>query len=362
MTLTAEQQKFLADFLALPTPTGSEQPGMLALGRRIKAATGLKPYIDMHGNLHCVLERGAKTTVMLEGHCDEIGFIVQYIDDDGFVYLSALGGVTIPLVAAERILIAGRNGPVNGVFGVRPPHLMSADERKNVAGDKLRAMPCDIGATSREEAEQLVAVGDSAVVATAWRPLAGSRVSCRGFDNRIGAFAMAEAFIALASSPCATGVNVHYVASVGEEIGLVGGSTAAYSVAPTIGICCDVTFATDAHKEDRKLVGDVRLGAGAVIDIGPIFHRTLAAHIIETARVQKVPLQQCACARGDGTNAWAMHLERGGAAVAQISVPLRYMHSPVETIDLNDVAAVIALVSKAVGALDDSFNLLPEQP
>lgn len=362
MQLTTNQVEFLESFLRLPTPTGSEQAGMLLLGRRLKALTGLQPTIDMHGNLHCVLDRGAQRTIMLEGHCDEIGFIVQYIDDDGMVYLSALGGVTVPLVAAERIVIASAHGPVNGVMGVRPPHLMSAKERDKVAPNSLREIPCDIGAASRAEAEQLVSVGDSAVVDTAWRPLAGSRVSCRGFDNRVGAFAMAEAFAALATSPCTTGCNVHYVASVQEEIGLVGGSVAAYAAAPTIGICCDVTFATDAQKEDRKVVGDVRLRAGAVIDVGPIFHRGLAQHLTDIAQSQHIPLQRCAVPRGAGTNAWAMHLERGGAAVAQVSIPLRYMHSPVEVIDLNDVAAVIALVTKSVAAIDDSFPLLPEQP
>ena len=360
-TINAKAMKTLRDLVAAPTPTGSEHAGMMILAKRIKNETGLKPYIDVHGNLHCILDRGAKRTVMIEGHCDEIGFIVQYIDDDGFVYVQALGGVTVPLVAAERVVFAGKKGPVNGVFGVRPPHLMTAKERENVAPKELKSIPCDIGASSREEAEELLSIGDSGVVDAGWRDLAGDRVSCRGFDNRIGAFTMAEVFIRLATSQCACGVNVHYVASVQEEVGLVGGYTTAYDVKPDIGICCDVTFASDAQKEDRKSNGDIRLGDGAVIAVGPTYHRGLMEHIKKAAG-KKLPVQMQARARGTGTCAWAMRMTGSGAAVAQVSIPLRYMHSPVEVLDLGDVAVAIDLVTKAVGALDDGFELLPEQP
>ena len=362
MELDGKQLEVLQELVGKPTPTGSEHAGMMVLARRLKEATGLKPTIDVHGNLHCVLDRGAKRTVMLEGHCDEIGFIVVYVDDDGLVYLAPLGGVTVPLCAAERVVIAGRNGPVNGVIGARPPHLMNAEEKKHVAKDDLRDMPCDIGASSRDEALSLISIGDSGVVDTGWRRLAGSRVSCRGFDNRVGTFAMCEAFIKLANSQCGSGCNIHYVASVQEEVGLVGGKTAAYDVAPAIGICCDVGFATDVQKDDKKKIGDVRLGNGAIVAVGPTYHRALVDHFRSIAGTHNIPFQVKGTPRGTGTCAWAMRLERGGAAVAQISIPLRYMHSPVEVIDLNDVAAVIELVAKGVGALDDGFQLLPEQP
>ena len=362
LNLTDEQIDALKELMATPTPTGSEHAGMMVLAKRIMAKTSLRPTLDVHGNLHCVLDRGAKKTVMLEGHVDEIGFIVQHIDDDGLVYLSAVGGVTVPLMAAERVVIFGRGGKVYGVFGPRPPHLMTTEERRRVAPTELKNAPLDIGASNRAEAEALVAVGDLAVVDASWRNLAGSRVSCRGFDNRIGAFAMAEAFIRLATSPCGCGVNVHYVATVMEEIGLVGGHTAAFSVKPDIGICSDVTFATDVNKEDRRTTGDIRLGRGASVARGPIYHKALTDRLLQAADAAKVPYQLKASPKGTGNNAWSMRLDAGGAAVALVSVPLRYMHSPVETIDLRDVASVIEIVAKGVGSLDDGFNLLPEQP
>lgn len=357
--MTAERQAFLKTLVETPTPTGSEAAGALLLGRRIKEKTGLQPTIDLHGNLHAVLDVGAKTTVMIEGHGDEIGYIVSYIDEKGFVYLQALGGIVVPLTNAERLTFLTKKGRVNGVVGARPPHL--AKDQKGVADD-LRKMPCDIGASSKAEAEALVAVGDPAVVDAGFRVLAGTRVSARAFDDRVGTFAMCEAFISLATAARKPSVNVHYVSSVCEEIGLVGGRLASYAVHPTIGISCDVSFAEGGSGDDIKVIGDQKLGAGAALALGPIYHPGLTDHLRATAKKYEIPVQERAVPKGAGNNGWAMKMERGGVAVAQIAVPLRYMHSPVEVIDLKDVDAVIDLTTKAIQDLPDDFNLLPEQP
>ena len=360
--MTKKQLEFLEELVDTPTPTGSESAGALLLGRRIKAETGIQPTIDVHGNLHAVYDVGAARTVMLEGHGDEIGYIVEYVDAAGFVYFQPLGGVVVPLSAAERVTILSARGPVNGVMGTRPPHLMKGDERKNVAPDDLRRLPCDIGASSRAEALELVSPGDAAVVATGWRPLAGTRVSGRGLDNRCGTFAMCEAFIQLAKAKRKPKVNVHYVSSVCEEIGLVGGRLASYSVHPDLGISCDVAFAGDGPGDDAKVVGDIRLGRGAALAVGPIYHRGLVAHLRETAAKAGVAVQERVIPRGSGNNAWSLKMERGGAAVAQIGIPLRYMHSPVEVIDLKDVESATELAVRAVLGLPPDFPLLPEQP
>ena len=271
--ITEEQKEFLKKLIDTPTPTGSEAAGALLLGRRIREKTGIAPSIDVHGNLHAVLDVGAKTTVMLEGHGDEIGYVVQYIDDRGYVYLQNLGGIVVPLTAAERLVILTKNGPVRGVVGTRPPHLMKAEEKKSVAADELRLMPCDIGASSREEAEALISVGD-----------------------------------------------------------------------------------------DVKSVGDVKLGKGGALSIGPIYHKGLVAYFRKTAEEREIPMQIHAVPKGTGNNGWALKLERGGVPVVQIAVPLRYMHSPVEVADLRDVESVIDLTAAGVAGLDDDFPLLPEQP
>ena len=142
----------------------------------------------------------------------------------------------------------------------------------------------------------------------------------------------------------------------------VGGRLASYGVNPDIGISCDVTFATDAQKEDAKVVGDQRLGAGGSLSVGPIYHPKLVALFRETAAAKEIPMQEHAVPKGAGNNGWSLKMERGGCAVAQIAIPLRYMHSPVEVIDLDDVAAVVAVVSEVVMAIPDGMDLLPEQP
>ena len=360
--IAAEQEAFFRKLVETPTPTGSESAGALLIGRRIKEKTGIQPTIDVHGNLHAVLDVGAKTTVMLEGHGDEIGFIVTYIDEQGYVYLQPLGGVLAPLTAAERIRILTKNGPVNGVLGSRPPHVMTPEEKKKAAPEDLKLMPCDIGASSKKEAEALVAVGDSAIVDSGYRPLAGTRVSGRGFDNRAGTFAMCETFIRLATAAKKPKVNVHYVSTVCEEIGLVGGRLASFSVHPTIGICCDVGFANGGTGDDFKVRGDVQLGRGGSLSLGPIYHKGLVELFRKTAAEDGIPVQVKSVPKGTGNNGWAIKTERGGVPVVQIAVPLRYMHSPVEVIDLTDMESIIRLVSASVNRLDDNFPLLPEQP
>jgi putative aminopeptidase FrvX len=349
----------LKSLLATPTPSGWELNGLSQL------AAYLKPHVpnlsyDLHGNLRAVLNPSAPLRVMIEGHCDEIGFMVQYVDDQGFLYMTALGGVTIPLLAGERIVIQGRKGPVNGVFGVRPPHLMKPSEREKVAPQELTDIAVDIGAANKTEAMEWVELGSPAVIDAGWRPLAGTRVSCRGFDNRIGAFIVTEAMRRLAGP--ALPIAVHMVASVQEELGLVGATTAAFDVQPHAGICVDVGFASDTPGNDKKLVGDIALGKGPIVCFGPTYNPKLHALIERSAADQAIPIQRQVRARGSSTNAWAIRLARSGAAAGLISIPLRYMHSAVETLCLSDVEQSIALLCAALQAIPADMTFAPAQP
>ncbi len=357
-----EQQALtlLQNLVATPTPTGFEYDGMRLLADHLKAGGVPNLAIDLHGNLRACLNPDAPLRVMIEGHCDEIGFMVQHIDDDGFLYMTPLGGVTVPTIAAERIVIRGKAGPVTGVFGVRPPHLMSAKDREKVAPQEMKDIAVDIGAKNKANALELVDLGSPAVVDAGWRPLANSRVACRGFDNRIGAFIVAEAMRRLAGEKL--NVALHMVASVQEEVGLVGGITAAYDINPHVGFCVDVTFATDAQKEDRKVAGDVRVGEGPVVGIGPTYHTRLNSLVLSAAAARSLAVQRQVRSRGTGTCAWAMRMSRSGAAVAQLSIPLRYMHSPVELLSLDDAFQTIDLLCASILAIPADLNLLPQQP
>ena len=351
---------FLKALMACPSPSGVEQDGQRLMARYLREA-GVESAFDVHGNLHAVLNEGAPVKVMLEAHCDEIGFLVSHIDERGQVWLIPNGGVTVPTVAAERVVIQGRKGPVNGVFGVRPPHLMSASERENVAPKELSQAPVDIGARSKEEAEELVALGAAAVVDAGWVQLAGSRVACRGFDNRIGAFIITEVMRRLAEEPLAPlNVALHLVGSVQEELGLVGAQTAVQLVKPDIGICLDVGFATDMHPQDCRKMGDVRLGGGPIIGTGPLYNPKLRQMLLDTAKLEEIACQYQVRSRASGNNAYAMRLNGGATAVALVGIPQRYMHSPVETLDLEDVEKIIRLLHAFLGALPENPDLAPE--
>ena len=349
---------FLKTLVACRAPSGFEQDGQRMIASYLKTA-GIDSAFDVHGNLHAVLNEAAPVKVMIEAHCDEIGFLVSYIDERGFLYLIPNGGVTVPTVLGERVVILTKNGPIHGVFGVRPPHLMTAEERKNAAPNDLSKSPVDIGASSREEALSLVSPGDPAVVNADFRELAGSRVSCRGFDNRIGAFIITEVMRRLAADRVPLNVALHLVGSVQEELGLIGGRTASYLVKPDIGICLDVGFATDAHPQDRPKMGDIRLGGGPIIGTGPLYNPKLHAMLLACAESMNIPMQPQVRSRASGNNAFSMRMERGGAAVALISIPLRYMHSPVEVIDMKDVEQIINLLYTFIASLPANPDLTP---
>jgi len=351
--------ELLKTLVATPTPSGWEADGMKLLARYTK------PYaesvsIDVHGNLRVALNTQAPVRVMIDGHCDEIGFMVQYIDEKGFLFMCALGGVTVPLLAGERIIIQGRQGPVNGVFGATPPHLLKADEMKKVAPQDIADICIDIGAKDRADAESLVEVGAPAVIDAGWRPLAGDRVACRGFDDRIGAFIVMEAVRRLHGRPLP--VALHAVASVQEELGLVGATTAAYDIQPHAGIAVDVGFSADCAGHEKKLLGDVSLGKGPIVVYGPTYHPRMQAIMQEAARMRNIPLQRQVRARGAGTNAWPMRMVRSGAAVGLISIPLRYMHSAIEVLSLGDVEQCIDLLVASVLAIPADADFRREQP
>jgi len=348
---------FLKQLVAIPTPSGFEQDGMRLIAAYLEKNGVPGAAFDLHGNLRASLNAGAKTRVMIDGHCDEIGFMVQYIDDDGFLYMCADGGVTPQTLAGERIVIQGLKGPVNGVFGVRPPHLMKASDKDKVAPQEVGDIAVDIGAATRDEALSLVELGAPAVVDAGWRPLANDRVACRGFDDRIGAFIVAEAMRRLVGKKL--NVAVHMVASIQEELGLIGCETAAYDIQPDIGICVDVGFASDSTPADRKTVGDVRLGKGPIHVCGPLYNPKLQKIVADCAAAEKIPLQRQVRSRGQGTHAFPMRMVRSGAAVSLLSIPLRYMHSPIETLSLGDVEQVIQLLVATLQALPESPDLTP---
>jgi len=338
---------FLKHLLATPTPSGREEAGQKVVADYMRRYAEVVQ-TDVHGNVIGILNPGADCRVMLAGHCDEIGLMLQYIDDDGYIYISAVGGVNVRLLQGERIVIQGRNGPVRGVIGVKPIHLMTEKERE-AAAPKIHELWVDIGARNRKDAEKAVAPGDVATIDTGWIELRNGRVVCRGMDDRIGAFVIADVLRLLARRKLK--VAVYAVSTVQEEVGLRGARTAAFGINPQLGIAVDVGFATDCPEMNKKILGDARLGGGPILRRGPTYNHWMLEQLEKTAVKLKIKIQSQPEPRGISTDAYAMQMTRAGVPAALVSVPNRYLHSPVETISLNDAANAVKLIAGFIAAL-----------
>ncbi len=336
--------KVLKDLLSQPTPSGYEKPGQLVLEKYMKN-NGATTSFDVHGNLHGVINPNSKTRIMLAGHCDEIGLMVMYIDDNGFIYFSAVGGVNVPLLQGEKVIIHNEKGDIPGVIGVKPIHLMTAKERES-SENKIDSLWIDIGAKDKKDALKYVNLGDVATIDKNWTDLKNDLVTCRGFDDRIGAFIISDVLRHLKDKKIS--VAVHAVSTVQEEIGLRGAKTAAEAIKPHIGIAVDVGFATDAPNMNAKMVGEAKCGKGPILHRGPNFNHILHKRLNTIAKKSKIPVQEQPIPRGSGTDANAMQLSANHCATALISIPNRYMHSPVEVVNIKDVENCSKLIADLI--------------
>jgi endoglucanase len=288
------------------------------------------------------------------GHIDEIGLVITHIDEKGFIYFSPIGGWDPQVLVGQRVEIRGRDGLVPGVVGRKPIHLLDADQRKKVV--ELKGLHIDIGASGRDEAAGLVRVGDPVVIAAEPVPLAGERLISRSMDNRLGAYVALEALRRVNERDSLQG-SFAAVAAVQEEIGLFGARTSAFQLRPDLAIAVDVTHATDAPGVDEKEVGSHPLGSGPAIGRGS----TLSPKVFEllVAAAEKAGIEHTidASGRSTGTDADAIQISRSGIPTGLVSIPLRYMHSPVELVDLADVDATVELVVAFASSLDEGVDL-----
>lgn len=280
--------------------------------------------------------------IALVGHVDEIGVVITHIDEKGFLWFSSVGGWDPVILVGQRLRIQTRKGTVPGVVGKKAIHLLEQDERGKPV--KLNQLHIDIGAEDGDEAKQTVQVGDVAVIDAGPIELLRERVTSRAMDNRLGAYVAVDAARRVAEAGGAAS-EVIAVGSAQEEITFAGARTAAFAIEPQIAIIIDVTHATDAPGVDEKELGSHALGSGAVIQRGSTIHPAIADLLVETAEAEGIDYTLEVSGRGTSTDADAVHVSRQGVACGVVSIPLRYMHSPVETIDLRDVEAAVALVA-----------------
>jgi endoglucanase len=331
----------LRDLLTSPGPSGYEGPAAAAW--RAAAAGFAEVSGDVMGS-QVARVRGTSGGPLLAvvGHVDEIGLIVTHVDDEGFLHFVGVGGWDPQILVGQRVELQTRDGRLPGVIGRKPIHLLREDDRKKVV--EIRDLHMDIGAKDGEEARGLARVGDVAVIAGEPVELPNRRVASRSLDNRLGAFVALEGARLVAEAGGAPG-DVAAVAAVQEEVTFAGSRTSAYGLDPAVAIAVDVTHATDAPGVDKRELGASPLGAGAVIGRGPVIHPRVFELLHDAAEAEGIPFVVEATGRATGTDADAIHISRAGVPTGVVSIPLRYMHSPVEVVQLDDVEACARLVA-----------------
>jgi putative aminopeptidase FrvX len=287
--------------------------------------------------------------LLVMGHIDEIGLIVTHIDDQGYLWFGSVGGWDAQILVGQRVVLDTRAGKVTGVVGKKPIHLLRDDERKKVA--EIRDLHIDIGARDGDDARGRVRIGDVAVIDAGPVELPNGRLLSRALDNRLGSFVALEAARLVAEAGGAEW-ELAAVAVAQEEITFGGSRTSAYALQPDAAIVVDVTHATDAPGIDVKEIGKHELGSGPVISRGSTLHPQLFELLYETAEREKIPFTVEASARATGTDADAVHISRAGVPTGLVSIPIRYMHSPVELVQLDDVHACARLIAAAALRLD----------
>jgi putative aminopeptidase FrvX len=286
---------------------------------------------------------GGGPSVAVVGHIDEIGLIVHHIDDDGFLWFTGVGGWDPIILVGQRVEVLTRSGRIPGVVGKKPIHLLKDEDRKKVP--QLKELHIDVGAASGDAARELVRIGDVAVIAAEPVEFPGGRYVARSFDNRIGCYVALEAARLVAASNGGAPGDVYAVAVAQEEITFGGARTTAYSLQPDIAIVVDVTFATDQPGIDEKELGRHRFGSGGVINRGSTTDPLVFELLHAAGEAEGIPFTVSASARSTGTDADAFHISRGGIPTGVVSVPLRYMHSPVEMVQLDDVNSAARLIA-----------------
>ena len=341
----------LRDLLAARGPSGYET-APAAVWRAAAEKFGAEVKTDVVGTPSARVPASAgkqPRRLMVMGHIDEIGLIVTHIDDEGFLWFREVGGWDAQILVGQRVVIATREGDLPGVIGKKPIHLLREDDRKKVA--EVRDLHIDIGAKDGKQAHGLVRVGDVAVIDGEPLELPNRRLASRALDNRLGSFVALEAARLVAEAGGGKWELVA-VAAAQEETTFGGSRTSAFSLEPDAAVVVNVTHATDAPGIDVKEAGKHELGSGPVISRGSTLNPRLFELLHDTAEREKIPFTVEASGRNTGTDADAVHLSRGGVATALVSIPLRYMHSPVELVELRDVHTCARLIAATALRLD----------
>jgi len=338
--------------LRVPAPSGYEAPAS-AVWRQAAAFAEVRTD-GLGSSMALVGDPDGEPVLAIAGHLDEIGLVVTHIDDKGFIWFAPIGGWDPQVLVGQRVEVATANGPIRGVAGRKPIHLLEEEQRKKVV--ELKQLHIDIGAADGDEARELVRVGDPAVIAGEPVRVQGQRLISRSMDNRLGSYVALEVARRCDENGTVKG-RVAGVANAQEEIGLYGARTAAFELRPDLAVAVDVTHATDAPGIDENQEGSHHLGSGPVIGRGSTLSPKVFEMLVHTAETTGVEYTIAGSGNRTGTDADAIQISRSGIPTGLVSIPLRYMHSPVEMVDLDDVEATVQLLVAFAESLDQGVDL-----
>lgn len=348
-------RKFFEELVESPSPSGFEQAAQEVYRKFVKKyADEVKT--DVHGNVIAQKQGSGKLRFMVVGHADEIGMMVNHIDENGYIHFLPIGGIDSSMLPGIRVNVYHGKNVYRGVIGRKPIHLLRDDERNKSA--KFSDLWIDIGAKDKKDAEKMVEVGDFITFSPGLENLNNDLVTTKATDNKAGVYVAAALLHELRNSKISA--NVYAVSSVQEEIGLRGARTSAYGIEPHVGIAIDVTHATDYPGMDKNRMGDVKCGKGPVISVGANINPKVFQLLKEAGKKAKVSYQVEAAPRATGTDANIIQVTRAGVATGVVSIPNRYMHTPNEIISLKDLDETVKLLAKFVELIDDDTDFIPK--
>ena len=346
--------QFLRDLLLTPGTSGGEQVVQDVI-RSFAAAFAAEVSTDVHGNVLATVNPGGSPTILLDAHCDQIGLIVRHIDATGFIRVNPVGGWDMQILLGQRMIVHTATGSIPGVIARKPIHLLDPDERKIVP--KLKELWVDIGSLSELETRSLVRIGDFITPEPCLRELRNGRISGVAMDDRTGIWVIMNALKKIArGKPTA---RVVAVSAVQEEIGLRGATTSSYNIRPDVAIAVDVTHATDCPGIDQNEFGRIEIGKGPVIVRGANANPRVFDLLMARAQEKSIPVQINALGYPASNDGAAIQISCGGCATGLVTIPNRYMHSPVELVAESDLEHAANLIAAFCLAVESTTSFVP---
>lgn len=345
---------FLTDLLLTSGTSGSEH-NVQSVVRSFVQPFADEVSTDVHGNVLATVHPEGRPTILLDAHCDQIGLIVKHIDSCGFLRVNPVGGWDVQILLGQRVLVHTLQGEIPGVIARKPIHLLDMEERKTVP--KFKELLVDIGSASEVETRQLVQIGDSVTPEPCFRELLNGRLAGVAMDDRTGIWVIMNAMKIIAERrPQA---RVVAVSSVQEEIGMRGAMTSSFNIQPDVALAVDVTHATDCPGIDQNEFGRIEIGRGPVIVRGPNANRRVVEMLLKSAENSQISVQINALGGPASNDGAVIQVSRGGCATGLVTIPNRYMHSPVELVAESDLRGAAQLIAEFCLSVDADSVFIP---